>query len=137
MDSTEFRQRGREMVDYIAEYMESVGERRVTPDVEPGYLRDLIPKKAPHDGEGWADIMSDVETKIMPGVSETLFLICFRLSYSAFIGVDFIIVHAIIIAQMMQLEQQQLDRNQIMKNFHFVPCLLSFPFISFWPYRHY
>jgi aromatic-L-amino-acid decarboxylase len=57
--------------------MESVGERRVTPDVEPGYLRDLIPKKAPNDGEGWADIMSDVETKIMPGVSETLFLICF------------------------------------------------------------
>lgn len=77
MDSTEFRQRGREMVDYIAEYMESVGERRVTPDVEPGYLRDLIPKKAPHDGEGWADIMSDVETKIMPGVSETLYFICF------------------------------------------------------------
>jgi aromatic-L-amino-acid decarboxylase len=79
MDSTEFRQRGREMVDYIAEYMESVGERRVTPDVEPGYLRDLIPKKAPHEGEGWADIMSDVETKIMPGVRiETLFLrFCF------------------------------------------------------------
>jgi aromatic-L-amino-acid decarboxylase len=74
MDSSEFRQRGREMVDYIAEYMESVGDRRVTPDVEPGYLRDLIPKKAPQEGEGWADIMSDVETKIMPGVrKETLF----------------------------------------------------------------
>jgi aromatic-L-amino-acid decarboxylase len=74
MDSSEFRQRGREMVDYIAEYMESVGDRRVTPDVEPGYLRELIPKKAPQEGEGWADIMSDVETKIMPGVrKETLF----------------------------------------------------------------
>jgi hypothetical protein len=74
MDSSEFRQRGREMVDYIAEYMESVGDRRVTPDVEPGYLRYLIPKKAPQEGEGWADIMSDVETKIMPGVrKETLF----------------------------------------------------------------
>ena len=69
MNSSEFRQRGREMVDYIAEYMESVGERRVTPDVEPGYLRDLIPKAAPHDGENWQDIMSDVESKIMPGVN--------------------------------------------------------------------
>lgn len=73
MDTKEFRQRGREMVDYIAEYMESVGERRVTPDVEPGYLRDLIPKNAPHQGEKWEEIMSDVESKIMPGVSLTLF----------------------------------------------------------------
>ena len=70
MDTKEFRQRGREMVDYIAEYMESVGDRRVTPDVEPGYLRDLIPKKAPHEGEKWEEIMSDVESKIMPGVRE-------------------------------------------------------------------
>lgn len=68
MDTKEFRQRGREMVDYIAEYMETVGERRVTPDVEPGYLRDLIPKKAPQEGEKWEEIMSDVEAKIMPGV---------------------------------------------------------------------
>jgi len=69
MESKEFRQRGREMVDYIAEYMESVGERRVTPAVEPGYLRDLIPKQAPQSGEGWDAIMSDVEDKIMPGVT--------------------------------------------------------------------
>ena len=73
MESKEFRQRGREMVDYIAEYMESVGERRVTPAVEPGYLRDLIPKQAPQSGEGWDAIMSDVEDKIMPGVSPQFF----------------------------------------------------------------
>ena len=69
MDVKEFRQRGREMVDYIAEYMETVSDRRVTPDVEPGYLRDLIPKDAPAEGESWEAIMGDVETKIMPGVS--------------------------------------------------------------------
>ena len=69
MDVKEFRQRGREMVDYIAEYMETVSDRRVTPDVEPGYLRDLIPQTAPAEGESWEQIMGDVETKIMPGVS--------------------------------------------------------------------
>ena len=69
MDCKEFRQRGREMVDYIAEYMETVGERRVTPGVEPGYLRDMIPKEAPTKGENWEEFMSDVEGKIMPGVS--------------------------------------------------------------------
>ena len=73
MDSKEFRQRGREMVDYIAEYMETVGERRVTPGVEPGYLRDLIPKEAPKKGEKWEEIMTDVEDKIMPGVITLVF----------------------------------------------------------------
>ncbi|XP_046631351.1 tyrosine decarboxylase-like [Daphnia pulicaria] len=69
MDSAEFRQRGREMVDYIVEYMETLGERRVTPSVEPGYLREIIPKNAPEEGEKWEEIMSDVESKIMPGVA--------------------------------------------------------------------
>ena len=69
MNSKEFRNRGKEMVDYIAEYMETVGERRVTPNVEPGYLKDLLPLEAPVKGESWDDIMEDVETKIMPGVS--------------------------------------------------------------------
>ena len=69
MDGKEIRQRGREMVDYIAEYMETVGERRVTPGVEPGYLRDLIPGEAPTKGEKWESIMGDIESKIMPGVS--------------------------------------------------------------------
>lgn len=43
MDGKEFRQRGKEMVDYIVEYLETLDTRRVTPSVEPGYLRHLIP----------------------------------------------------------------------------------------------
>lgn len=45
MDSTEFRKRGMEMVEYICNYLETLGERRVTPSVEPGYLRHLLPCK--------------------------------------------------------------------------------------------
>lgn len=69
MDSQEFRQRGGEMVEYISRYMETLGERKVTPSVEPGYLRPLLPDEAPFEPEKWEDIMSDVETKIMPGVT--------------------------------------------------------------------
>ncbi|PRD30911.1 UNVERIFIED_CONTAM: Ddc [Trichonephila clavipes] len=69
MDTAEFRKRGREMVDYIADYLESISMRRVTPNVEPGYLRNLIPNAAPKKGEDWEDIMKDVERYIMPGVS--------------------------------------------------------------------
>ncbi|EDW01993.1 tyrosine decarboxylase [Drosophila grimshawi] len=69
MDSSEFRKRGMEMVEYICNYLETLGERRVTPSVEPGYLRHLLPTEAPHEPEDWDQIMNDVEDKIMPGVT--------------------------------------------------------------------
>lgn len=69
MDSNEFRQRGTEMIEYISNYMETLGERKVTPCVEPGYLRPLLPDEAPFEPEPWEDIMGDVESKIMPGVT--------------------------------------------------------------------
>ena len=69
MNSEEFRQRGKEMIDYIADYLDTIEERRVTPAIEPGYLRKLVPEEAPQKPEPWDDIMKDVEDKIMPGVS--------------------------------------------------------------------
>lgn len=69
MDSEAFRRRGRDMIDYICTYLEEIGERRVTPSVEPGYLRRLIPDDPPEQPETWEEIMRDVETKIMPGVT--------------------------------------------------------------------
>nr|CAH7733330.1 unnamed protein product [Callosobruchus chinensis] len=69
MDIEEFRTRGKEMVDYICQYINNLPNQRVTPDVEPGYLRQLLPNEAPVDPEDWDDIMKDVEKKIMPGVT--------------------------------------------------------------------
>ncbi|XP_077510425.1 aromatic-L-amino-acid decarboxylase-like [Amblyomma americanum] len=69
MDSVEFRQRGQEMVEYIARYMETIAERRVTPQCEPGYLKEMLPDRAPDQPENWDSIMADVERYIMPGVT--------------------------------------------------------------------
>ncbi|KAG7476043.1 aromatic-L-amino-acid decarboxylase [Solea senegalensis] len=69
MDTEEFRRRGREMVDYVADYLESIEKRPVFPDVEPGYLHSLIPTEAPVDPETYEDIIKDVERVIMPGVT--------------------------------------------------------------------
>ncbi|XP_073534437.1 aromatic-L-amino-acid decarboxylase [Phyllobates terribilis] len=69
MNSTEFRKRGRDMVDYIANYLEQIESRQVFPEVEPGYLRPMIPDSAPEEGETYEDIMKDVERVIMPGVT--------------------------------------------------------------------
>ncbi|XP_060529679.1 tyrosine decarboxylase [Cylas formicarius] len=69
MDCNEFRYRGKEMIEYICNYMEKIETRRVTPNIEPGYLRKLLPQEAPANPEDWDAIIADVETKIMPGVT--------------------------------------------------------------------
>ena len=61
---------GKEMVDYIADYLETIRDRRVFPDVKPGYMRELLNDTAPMEGEEWDDIFKDVERVIMPGVSK-------------------------------------------------------------------
>nr|CAD7404379.1 unnamed protein product [Timema cristinae] len=60
---------GKEMVDYIADYLQDIRNRRVYPDVKPGYLRTLVPENAPVEPENWEEIMGDVERVIMPGVT--------------------------------------------------------------------
>lgn len=56
------------MVDYICQYLSNVRERRVTPDVQPGYMRAQLPDSAPMDPDSWDNIFGDIEKIIMPGV---------------------------------------------------------------------
>ncbi|CAF0732514.1 unnamed protein product [Adineta steineri] len=69
MDAEEFRQRGKEMVDYIADYLTNIRTRRVFPDVKPGYMRPMIAEEAPEHGEQWEDIFKDIDRVIMPGIT--------------------------------------------------------------------
>lgn len=69
MNIEEFRIRGKEMVEYICEYLRTLEGKRVTANVDPGYLRPLLPKEAPLKPEPWEAIMRDVECKIMPGIT--------------------------------------------------------------------
>ncbi|KAM5190240.1 aromatic-L-amino-acid decarboxylase isoform 1-T1 [Callospermophilus lateralis] len=69
MDASEFRRRGKEMVDYVADYLEGIEGRPVYPNVEPGYLRPLIPTEAPQEPEAFEDVINDLEKIIMPGAA--------------------------------------------------------------------
>ncbi|KAK3087862.1 hypothetical protein FSP39_011631 [Pinctada imbricata] len=69
MDASEFRRRGKEMIDYVADYLENIRERQPFPDVTPGYLRNLIPDHAPEEGEKYEEVFKDIERVIMPGVT--------------------------------------------------------------------
>lgn len=69
MEAPQFKDFAKEMVEYIAGYLENIRDRRVLPTVEPGYLRPLIPDTAPTTPDKWEDVMKDIERVIMPGVT--------------------------------------------------------------------
>ncbi|XP_022223172.1 aromatic-L-amino-acid decarboxylase isoform X1 [Drosophila obscura] len=69
MEAPEFKDFAKSMVDFIAEYLENIRDRRVLPEVKPGYLKPLIPDAAPEKPENWQDVMQDIERVIMPGVT--------------------------------------------------------------------
>eukprot|EP00752_Nemacystus_decipiens_P002073 g1984.t1 len=63
-----FRLLGKSMVDYIADYYQGVESRPVGAQVKPGYLK-LTQQEFPTCGERWTDIMADVESHVMPGIT--------------------------------------------------------------------
>ncbi|KAL7628894.1 hypothetical protein AAE478_000409 [Parahypoxylon ruwenzoriense] len=69
MDSKQFREAAISSIDEIVNYYNTIEGRRVASNVEPGYLRKLLPAEAPQNGEAWADIEKDVKDKILPGIT--------------------------------------------------------------------
>ena len=55
-------------MDYITQYLLTIRERKVYPDVKPGYMKGLLPDTAPTEPEDWDTVFKDVEKIIMPGV---------------------------------------------------------------------
>lgn len=74
MDGEQFRDASRQLIDYVIKYLEDIRDRPVFPEVEPFYIRKLIPETAPEEPESWNEILKDVERVIMPGVSNRFHL---------------------------------------------------------------
>ena len=53
----------------VIDYFDNIQDRRVVSNVEPGYLRKLLPSGPPVEGEKWEDIQKDIGAKIMPGLT--------------------------------------------------------------------
>lgn len=68
MDVEEFRENGKEMIDFICGYMKNIETKDCAPTLEPGFLKPLLPDQAPENGESFAAVMKDVENKIIPGI---------------------------------------------------------------------
>ncbi len=68
MTPEEFRASGHQLIDWIADYIETVDERRITPDIEPGDVRTMLPEHPPTATEPWAAVMRDLDDVILPTI---------------------------------------------------------------------
>jgi aromatic-L-amino-acid/L-tryptophan decarboxylase len=54
---------------WVADYLDSVGDRPVLAQVEPGEIAARLPLAAPAGGEPLSQIMADIDALIMPGIT--------------------------------------------------------------------
>ena len=69
MTPEELRHLGRELVDWIADYMERVEELPVLSRAAPGSIRDRLPDAPPEAGEPFEAMLHDVDEILMPGIT--------------------------------------------------------------------
>ncbi len=69
IDLDEFRRAGHRAIDMVADYLASLPERTVQPNVEPGSVRAALPTVAPEAPESWESIFADVESILIPALS--------------------------------------------------------------------
>ncbi len=69
MSPADFRRHGRAVVDWIADYYEQIEALPVLSQAMPGQIRAGLPPHPPLDGEAFEDILQDVTSLILPGVT--------------------------------------------------------------------
>ena len=69
MTPDEFRAHGHELIDRIAEYLETVEERPVTSSAAPGDVRAALAEHPPAEPEPWAAVMDDLDRVVIPGLT--------------------------------------------------------------------
>ena len=69
MTPEEFREHGYAVVDWLANYMAHADEFPVMSTVVPGDIAAMLPDAAPEHGEPFADLLSDLDDVVMPGIT--------------------------------------------------------------------
>jgi aromatic-L-amino-acid decarboxylase len=69
MSPDEFRKQGKQMIDWIADYYENIEKYTVLSQVQPGDVKAQLPANPPTQSESMEQIMRDVNSIIMPGIT--------------------------------------------------------------------
>ncbi len=69
MTCEEFRRRGYQMVDWVADYMARVESLPVLSQIEPGSVMAALPPNPPEHGESFEAVLADIDRIILPGIT--------------------------------------------------------------------
>lgn len=69
MDAQEFRSCAHDLVELIVDYLENIEDLPVTSDVSPGDVRRQLPEHPPAAPEPFADVLRDVRSVVIPGLT--------------------------------------------------------------------
>lgn len=65
----EFRRRGHQLIDWIADYRDRVAELPVMARTEPGAVKAALPRRPPTSPESFDDVLRDLDAIVVPGLS--------------------------------------------------------------------
>ena len=69
MTPEQFREEGKKVIDWIADYYENIEKFSVLSQVKPGDIKESLPLSPPQKGESIDEMIRDVDEKIMPGIT--------------------------------------------------------------------
>ena len=70
MQPEELRRYGREVAEWVADFIATVEDRPVLPRVRPGEVGDALPASPPHAAESMDQILEDFREIIVPGLTQ-------------------------------------------------------------------
>ena len=69
MPPEDFRAAAHQIADWVADYLKEVEGHPVLARTNPGEIRAGLPEAAPEQGEPFADLLKDVDARILPGIT--------------------------------------------------------------------
>ncbi|TNC29754.1 aminotransferase class I/II-fold pyridoxal phosphate-dependent enzyme [Amycolatopsis alkalitolerans] len=69
MSPEEFRHYGKQVVDWIADYLAGIEQYPVRSRARPGEVRAMLPAHPPERGEPYEQVLADMDRVILPGIT--------------------------------------------------------------------
>jgi len=70
MTPEEFRIAGHQLIDWIADYRERIPDLPVRAQITPGEVKAGLPAEPPHGAEDFNQLLADLDTIVVPGVTQ-------------------------------------------------------------------
>ncbi|MDE0715246.1 MAG: pyridoxal-dependent decarboxylase [Gammaproteobacteria bacterium] len=70
MNPEAFRKEAHELIDWICDYRQRIEDMPVRTRVGPGDIRGALPATPPEEPEPFADVMRDLESIVVPGITQ-------------------------------------------------------------------